>query len=120
MRASAWAIAVGEAGAGGVDVVGGGGVGADAVGDDGATSTGSAATLLIVATITASICSGAMPDFSIASRGGIRRQVDRRGRPCDARVRVMMPVRWRIHSSLESIGPTRSSLGTTRSPRAAP
>ena len=37
-----------------------------------------------------------------------------------ARERVMMPVRWRIHSSLESIGPIRSSLGTDSSPRAAP
>jgi hypothetical protein len=37
-----------------------------------------------------------------------------------ARVRVMMPVRWRIHSSLESIGPMRSSFGTDTSPRAAP
>ena len=32
----------------------------------------------------------------------------------------MMPVRCWIHSSEESIGPTRSSFGTTRSPRAAP
>ena len=37
-----------------------------------------------------------------------------------ARVRVTMPVRCWIHSSDESIGPTRSSFGTTRSPRAAP
>jgi hypothetical protein len=49
-----------------------------------------------------------MADRSIASVSGT------------ARVRVTIPVRWRIHSSLESMGPTRSSLGTAFSPRAAP
>ncbi len=60
--------AVGEPGAGRVDVVGRGGVRADAVGEHARRATGSAATLLMVATITRSIWSGAMPDFSIASR----------------------------------------------------
>jgi hypothetical protein len=65
-----------------------------------------------------------------ASMSGRRRALDRLGRGMvdrsiasvsgTARVRVTMPVRWRIHSSLESMGPTRSSLGTAFSPRAAP
>ncbi len=75
--------------------------------------------LLIVATITASIWSGAMPDFSTASRAAsVARSMA--SVSLFARTRVTMPVRWRIHSSLESMGPTRSSLGTKFSPRAAP
>ncbi len=67
----------------------------------------------------ASRVSSAMPERSIASFAAVR---ERSLTPTSAlaRVRVTMPVRWRIHSSEESIGPTRSSLGTTRSPRAAP
>ena len=58
-------------------------------------------------------------DAAIAARdASVARS--RARRPADARVRVSMPVRWRIHSSLLSIGPTRSSFGTTRSPRADP
>ena len=74
---------------------------------------------LMVATTTRSMSDALTPDFSMASRAA---SVARSSAETfsDARVRVMMPVRWRIHSSLESIGPTRSSLGTAISPRAAP
>ena len=75
--------------------------------------------LLMVATITVSMSEAARPERSTASRAASVASstavVSR-----TARTRVTMPVRWRIHSSLESIGPTRSSLGTRFSPRAAP
>ncbi len=110
---------VAVAGAGGVDVVGGGRGRADAVGDDGrhrrrlphVADRGDDDGVDQL---------GSMPGLRDRLARGIRRQVDRRGRSAPARVRVMMPVRCWIHSSEESIGPTRSSLGTTRSPRAAP
>ena len=75
--------------------------------------------LLIVATITTSMSEGATPERSMAS---VAAAVDRSiaSVVATARVRVTIPVRWRIHSSLESIGPIRSSLGTAFSPRAAP
>ena len=62
---------------------------------------------------------GSTPELAIASRAAsvARSMADV---SATARVRVMMPVRWRIHSSLESIGPMRSSFGTAISPRAAP
>jgi hypothetical protein len=75
--------------------------------------------LPIVATITRSIWSAGTPDFSIASfDASVARSMARM--PAEARVRVLMPVRCWIHSSLESMGPMMSALGTTRSPRAAP
>src|SRR4051794_2195838 len=84
-----------------------------------AAMDGVCCTLETVATMTASISFGSTPDFAIASLdASVARSTARTSRL--ARVRVMMPVRWRIHSSEELIGPTRSSLGTTRSPRAAP
>lgn len=75
--------------------------------------------LLIVATMTTSIWSGVRPDFAIASAAA---SVDSSMTVVSstARVRVMIPVRWRIHSSLESIASMRSELGTAISPRAAP
>src|SRR5699024_3251762 len=74
---------------------------------------------VMVETMIASRVSRSMPERSIASRAAVSA---RSLTPTSllARMRVMIPVRWRIHSSEESIGPTRSSLGTTRSPRAAP
>jgi hypothetical protein len=73
----------------------------------------------IVATMTASMSAGSTPERSIASAAA---SADSSIAVVSAfaRVRVTMPVRWRIHSSLESMGPTRSSLGTAFSPRAAP
>ena len=75
--------------------------------------------LLTVATMTRSMRAGSMPAFAIASAAAsVARSIA--SVSAIARVRVMMPVRWRIHSSLESMGPISSSLGTLRSPRAAP
>ena len=73
----------------------------------------------IVATMTASICAGSTPEREIASAAA---SADSSIAVVSAvaRVRVTMPVRCLIHSSLESMGPTRSSLGTAFSPRAAP
>ena len=60
-----------------------------------------------------------MPAFLIASSEAVSAR-SIASTPLLARLRVMMPVRWRIHSSLESIASTSSEFGTTRSPRAAP
>jgi hypothetical protein len=53
---------------------------------------GVTATLLIVETITASICAGSMPAFSIASRDAVSAR-SIASTPLLARFRVMIPVR---------------------------
>src|SRR5690606_13457235 len=62
---------------------------------------------------------GLMPAFAIASDAASS-DISRTPTSAPARWRVMMPVRCRIHSSDESIGPTRASLGTACSDRYPP
>ena len=75
--------------------------------------------LLMVETITAPSCEPSMPARSMASFAAVSAR-STASLPSETRARVMMPVRCRIHSSEESMGPTSSSFGTRRSPRAAP
>ncbi len=76
-----------------------------------AAAEGVACGKVTVETITASRSEPCRPARSRASRAAPTAMTGTVSSAV-ARWRVTMPVRWRIHSSDESMGPMRSSLGT--------